>query len=121
LEDVYKRRRLDKKKIKEGCTRHNICGEEYKEICSKLRATSICDFIYRMRERSNYDNPTMYLHGTNDTSSALSHYKDLLHLTNVLIAGIDTLIESYLSKKELDKIRGELKPFEMPVMEDIPF
>jgi hypothetical protein len=74
-----------------------------------------------MRERSNYDNPIMYLYGTNDTNSALSHYKNLLHLTKILICGIDTLIEFYLGKKELDNIKSELKPFEMPEIDDIPF
>jgi len=74
-----------------------------------------------MRERSNYDNPIMYLSGTNDEDSARSHYKDLLRLTKVLIEGINTLIEFYLGKKELDKIKSKLKPFEMPDIDDIPF
>lgn len=122
LKDEYKKRQMDKNRIKSGRTRHNISREEKEEICSKLCHTSICDFIYRMRERSNYDNPIMYLSGTNDVDSACSHYKDLLHLTKVIIEGIDTLIEFYLGKKELDKIKGELTPFEMPkIDDDIPF
>jgi len=121
LKDEYKKRRMHKEKIKPGRTRRNIGREEKEEICSKLCDTSICDFIYRMRERSNYDNPIMYLSGTNDTDSARSHYKDLLHLTKALIEGINTLIEFYLGKKELDKIKSELKPFEMPEIDDLPF
>ena len=121
LDDAYKKQRMEKKRIKQGRTRCNISREEKENICSKLCDTSICDFIYRMRERSNYDNPIMYLSGTNDADSAHSHYKDLLRLTEVLIEGINTLIEFYLGKKELDRIKGELKPFEMPEIDDIPF
>ncbi len=121
LDDEYKKRQTDKSRIKQGRTRCNISGEEKERICTKLCATSICDFIYRMRKRSNYANPIMYLSGTNDADSALSHYKDLLRLTEVLIEGINTLIEFYLGKKELDKIKSELKPFEMPGIDDIPF
>jgi hypothetical protein len=63
----------------------------------------------------------MYLSGTNDVERACSHYKDLLRITEALIEGIDTLIEFYLGKKEFGKIKSELKPFEMPEKEDIPF
>ncbi len=121
LNDEYKKRRMDKQKIKASHTRHNICGEEYKEICSKMHATSICDFLYRMRSRSNYANPIMYRSGTNDVGSACSHYKDLLQLTKVIIAGINTLIEFYLGKTELAKIKSELAPFETTVKDNIPF
>ncbi len=74
-----------------------------------------------MRERSNYANPIMYSYGTTDADSALAHYKDLLRLTKAIIIGIDTLIESYLVKKELANIKSELAPFEMTVKDDIPF
>jgi hypothetical protein len=109
------------KDARSGCTRRNLNAKDKARICNKEFGTSICDFIYRMRERSNYANPIMYLSGTNDVERALSHYKDLLLLTKAIIAGIDTLIEIYLGKKELDKIKSELKPFEMAVKDDIPF
>ena len=112
LKDAYKRRRMDK--IKPGRTRRNISTDEKEDICRNICGTSICDFIYRMRERSNYDNPIMYLSGTTDPGSALSHYEDLLRLTEVIIEGINTLIGFYLGKKELDNIKRKLKAFEMP-------
>jgi len=121
LGDDYKKQQMDKKRIKPGRTRCNISKKEKERICSKLCDTSICDLIYRMRARSNYANPIMYLSGTDDADSARSHYKDLLCLTEVLIEGINTLIEFYLGKKELDKIKSELKPFEMPRIDDAPF
>jgi hypothetical protein len=121
LDDKYAKRRVDKKRIKPGYTRHNIGKAEKETICRNLCDTSICDFLYRMRKRSNYDNPIMYLSGTNDVERACSHYKDLLRITEALIEGIDTLIEFYLGKKEFGKIKSELKPFEMPEKEDIPF
>ena len=121
LDDLYQKRRTNRNKIKAGRTRCNISREDKESICNRLCDTSICDFIYRMRERSNYDNPVMYLSGTNDVDSALSHYKDLLRLTKVLIEGINTLIEFYLGRNELNRIKSELKPFEMPEIDDLPF
>lgn len=108
------------KEVRPGRTRRNLRREDKVKICNKEIGTSLFDFIYRMRLRSNYHDPMMYL-SANDKSSALSHYKDLLRLTEVLIEGINTLIEFYLGKKELDKIKSELKPFEMPDIDDIPF
>ena len=109
------------KEVRPGCTRRNLNAEDKARICNKEFGTSICDFIYRMRGRSNYENPIMYLFGTNDPDSARSHYKDLLDLTAVIIEGINTLIEFYLGRKELDNIKNKLKPFEMPKIDDIPF
>jgi hypothetical protein len=123
-----RKKKLDKrfkeqrgKEVRPGYTRRNLSEKDKARICNKECGTSICDLIYRMRERSNYDNPFMYLSGTHDVDSARSHYKDLLHLTKALIEGINTLIEIYLGKRELDTIKSELKPFEMPVINDIPF
>ena len=122
LEKKYRDRR--KEGVRLGCTRRNLSLEDKKRLWDRNRYTSICDFIYRMRERSNYEDHSMYLHARDDLSSAVSHYKELLHITEALVEGIDTLIEFYLGKKELDKIKSELEPlepFERPEIEDIPF
>ena len=79
--------------------------EEKKVCCQREHATSVCDLLYRMRTRSNYDNPDMYLFATDSADSATKHYRDLLYLTRVLMAGLDALIEKRIGKTEMSQLR----------------
>lgn len=98
------------KEVRSGCTRRNLSEKEKTRICNKEMSTSICDFIYRMRIRSNYHDPTMYLSATSDETHAISHYKDLLLLTKVIIGGIKTIIEVKIGRREIDRIEQKFAP-----------
>ena len=86
LKDRFDQNRSDRKKKR-------LSFEERNECCQKEHATSICDLLYRMRIRSNYDSPDMYLFASDKPENATKHYKDLRYLTRILIAGLDALIE----------------------------
>lgn len=92
-----KRRKLKKKRL---------CFEDMNECCQKEHATSICDLIYRMRVHSNYDNPDMYLFASHDVAKAAKHYKDLLFLTEILIAGLEALIERRIGSAEMARLKS---------------
>lgn len=116
LDERFKEQR--RKDVKSGCTRRNLKKEDKAKIYKKEIGTSICDFIYRMRLRSNYHDPMMYLSATSDKTHALSHYKDLLLLTRVIIEGIKTIIEVKIGRKEIAQIEEKLT---MTEISDIPF
>lgn len=79
------------------------------EICQKLYRTSICDFIYRMRVHSNYDNPDMYLFSSQNPQAAVKHYNNLKFLTEAIIAGLETLIERKIGPKEMARLQNKFK------------
>ena len=91
--------------IRKRKRKKRLSPKERKNCCQKEHATSICDLLYRMRIRSNYDNPDMYLFTSNDPGSATEHYKDLRYLTKILIAGLETLIERRIGKIEMGQLR----------------
>lgn len=88
--------------------RRRLSLKEKKECCDKEHNTSICDLLYRMRLRSNYDNPDMYLF-TSDAESAARHYEDFKYLSKTLIAGLEALIERRIGPTEMANLKSRLK------------
>lgn len=74
------------------------------EICEDISATSICDFLYRMRVRSNYESPDMYIYTYPEEASR--HYKDLSYLTEVIIAGLKVIIEGKLGIDRVSQLQS---------------
>lgn len=107
LEELLDRKRKDK--VKPGCKRRNLSGVEKQTICQKLHAVSVCDFIYRMRVHSNYDNPDMYLFPAGNWEDAADHYRDLLYLTRIIIAGLETLIERKVGRTEMAALKSKFE------------
>ena len=56
---------------------------------------SLLDFIYRMRVRSNYDDPEMFIYGQTDADTAVAHYRNLLNLVELF----GTLCKSIVRRK----------------------
>lgn len=101
LNFLFSVRRSEKRKV----GKRNLSAAEKRSCCQNEHATSICDLMYRMRVRSNYDNPDMYLFAPDNTENATKHYRDLLYLTEVLIAGLDALIERRIGSEEVARLR----------------
>ncbi len=99
-------RRFEERRDKEK--RRRLTREVKNQCCRNEHSTSICDLLYRLRLRSNYDNPDMYLFAPTDQESAVKSYKELLRLTEFLIAGLDTLIERRIVHKEVVEMRAWL-------------
>lgn len=95
INERFMQKRKDLKKTK--LFRTEKCG-----ICETIPATSICDFLYRMRVRSNYESPDMYIY--TDPGEASNHFKDLRYLTKVVIAGLQTIIEGRLGPDRVNQL-----------------
>lgn len=107
LKELFDKKRGER--VKRGRKRRNLPYEEKQASCRKEHATSICDFIYRMRVRSNYDNPDMYLFASHNPEDAANHYRNLLYLTKIIIAGLDTLIERKIGRTEMAKLKSKFE------------
>lgn len=76
-----------------------LTHEARNQCCQNEHPTSICDLLYRLRLRSNYDNPDMYLFAPTEQKSAVKSYQELLRLTELLDAGLNALIERRIGPK----------------------
>ena len=85
--------------------RERLTHELKNQCCQNEHPTSICDFLYRLRLRSNYYNPDMFLFAPTDQESAVKGYQELLRLTELLVAGLDTLIEKRIGWKAASGLR----------------
>jgi len=99
-------RRFEERRDKEK--RKRLTREIKNQCCQNEHSTSICDLLYRLRLRSNYDNPDMYLFAPTEQESAVKSYKELLRLTEFLIDGLNTLIEKRIVRKEMVELRAWL-------------
>jgi len=98
-----------KKDKKPGKKWKRLTFQEKRDCCRRVAPTSICDLIYRMRCKSNYDSPDMYLSASGDVHGATNHYKNLLYLTEILIAGLETLIERRIGQTEMVALKSRFE------------
>jgi len=95
--------RFEEKRHKEK--RKRLTRKAKNQCCQNEHQTSICDLLYRLRLRSNYDNPDMYLFAPTVQQSAVRNYQELLRLTELLIAGFDALIERRIGRIKAGELR----------------
>ena len=67
-----------------------------------LHRTSVFDFFYRIRVRSNYDDPEMYIYGQTDADTAQRHYQHLLKVTKALGKCLENVIGQKCGVKLLE-------------------
>jgi hypothetical protein len=60
-------------------TRRNLSHGRKHQLAMAYHGTSVADFLYRMRMRSNYEDPGMFMMRT-DLTSAINRYRALVHL-----------------------------------------
>ena len=74
--------RFEEKRNKEKKKR--LTRQAKNQCCQNEHPTSVCDLLYRLRLRSNYDNPDMYLFAPTEQQSAVRNYQELLRLTELM-------------------------------------
>lgn len=86
-----------------------LTHEAKNQCCKNEHPTSICDLLYRLRLRSNYDNPDMYLFAPTEQEYAVRGYQNLLRLTELLISGLNVLIERRIGRRAATELRKWLR------------
>ena len=79
------------------------------QCCQNEHPTSVCDLMYRLRIRSNYENPDMWIFAPTEQESAVKNYQELLRLTELLVAGCDALIEKRIGRRQFASFRRWLE------------
>ena len=88
--------------------KRRLSRKEKRECCDREHDTSVCDLLWRMRVRSNYENPDMYLLAS-DAAGATRHYEDFKYLSTTLIAGLDALIEKRIGPTEMVNLKSRFR------------
>lgn len=95
--------RFEEKRNREKKKR--LTHESKNQCCQKEHPTSICDLLYRLRLHSNYYNPDMFLFAPTEQESAVKSYRELLRLTELLVAGLNALIERRIGQTAAVELR----------------
>ena len=107
LEELFDKARHTQTTKKRG--RRNLSIQEKQNLTKKLHATSLIDFLYRMRVRSNYDDPDIYLYAHGQVNDAVKHYNDLVFLTQALFSVLSSIIMKKIGKAAFGSIESRLK------------
>lgn len=95
--------------VNKGRKRRNLRPEERNRLAQRLHDTSILDFLYRMRIRSNYEDPDMYFAAFDDVEGAVAHYRALTYLSDVLVEGLCTIIRRKLGRQTMERLEIRLQ------------
>jgi len=90
-----------------GRSRRNLPSAERARIVGELAPTSVLDFLYRMRIRSNYDDADMYVYGQQDAATAQSHYHHLVHLTRTVVSLLERIIERRIGRRQVQQLKDD--------------
>lgn len=81
-----------KKRAKPGRKRKILSSNEKKDIVNKIHETTIIEFLFRLRIKSNYESPNMYL-SFSDEDVLLSFYRNLRCITESLCKSLEVIID----------------------------
>lgn len=95
--------RFEEKRNREK--KRRLAHELRNQCCQNEHPTSICDLLYRLRLRSNYYNPDMFLLAPTEQESAVKSYQELLRLTEFLVAGLNALVEKRIGRTAAAELR----------------
>lgn len=96
-----------KRDVKKGHKSRNLKMAEKENIANRLHPTTVIDFFYRMRIRSNYDDPEMYIYGQPDPKVAAEHFNKYLKLTRCLAKLFEQIIERKIGHKQWKILNDE--------------
>ena len=97
-------------KIRNKGKRRNLNHSEKLECCDRfVHPTSLCDFLYRLRIRTNYDNPDMYVLASRDIVNETEYYANLLYLIQMIVKGLEVLIQRCIGEDAMSTLTGAIK------------
>lgn len=104
LGELFEKRRTQERQ--KNHSRHNLSRIEKEKTAENLHDTSLIDLLYRMRVRSNYDDPEMFIYGQTDTSTAQTHYENLLTLVEMFAALCGNIIAKKIGHSSYQQMTG---------------
>ena len=96
--------------VRSGKKRRNLSKSRKQSISDKLHATSVVDFFYRMRIRSNYQEPDIHLYALEQPADeVVRNYSDLLFLTQIIAHSLSFIMRRKIGKPVMDSIETKFQ------------
>jgi hypothetical protein len=98
-------------RTKRGAHYKRIPSAERQRIASRVHPTTVFDFVYRLRIRSNYRDVDDFVSGQLSDSDAQAYFQSLLFFTRATMQVLETLIRVRMKSGEFDQFAAEfLRP-----------
>lgn len=115
LEDYYEARwkRDGKIQTKKGKPKKAYGKEDKIKVSATIANTSLLDFLYRLRIRSNYEDADIFFLGDRNDVSIKNYFNSLTTITNQTLFFVETLIRKTIGDKaflEAVKVFEEASP-----------
>ena len=88
--------------------RARLRKERQLEIVRTVAATTVFDYLYRARLKSNYEDPTMYHEGSDEADALLELVRNTRRLAAMLCAFLVALMWQTIDEPTKDRFRKEL-------------
>ena len=110
------RERLIEAKLKKARTEARKPGKKYgvlkKEsqigIARKVPPTTVFDYLYRARLKSNYEDPTMYLEGSDEADAILELVRNTQKLAATLCACLAAILWRTIDRSSQEQLRKDV-------------
>lgn len=90
-------------KARKGIQR--LTPSQARQLAPKVSPSSIFHFLYRLRLRSNYDDPMMFMAGQPDAGIATIHYMNLHKITHVFLSLLLEILYAVVDSSDVAKMR----------------
>lgn len=105
LDEVFDNARGSKPKP--GKKRRNLKAADKTRFVNRMHATTVFDLLFRMRLRSNYDDPRMYIFARLPPARSAESYRNLLKIIQAIRITSEAIIEKTLGKPYLDGLKRD--------------
>ena len=103
----HKIREKGKTGVRKGRQRRNLNKRDKDQVDADLWNTTVFDFLWRMRFRSNYESPDMYFFGLTE-ETAVTYYGNLLLVTRALCECLNAIVLTQIGDSEFEQLRPVL-------------
>ena len=102
--------RRERAKTRKPGTRHGVLRREKQiEIARSVPPTTILDYLYRVRIKSNYEDPMMFHEGSDEADELLEFVRNTKKLASILCTFLTTILWRTLKESEKDEVRRDVR------------
>ena len=84
-----------------------LTAPEKEKLDSGLRPTTIVDYLYRLRKKSNYEDPTMFTDGPEDPSDSTQVHRNLCNVTCATLLAHELHVGRLIGRAHLESLVDE--------------
>lgn len=91
--------------------RKKLSPDQKQQVLVRLSPTSFFNFLYRLRLRSNYDDPMMFMAGQSDDRAAVQHYMNVYSFARTTVFLLQEVPKRILNPAERSQVADAYRRF----------